>query len=43
MMAVGAAPAGLDATVDGIPMSDVGLMVTGLGGHMLSLLSLIHI
>lgn len=27
----------VDATVDGIPMPDVGLMVTGRGGHMLSL------
>jgi len=27
----------VDATVDGIPLPDVGLMVTGTGGHMLSL------
>lgn len=27
----------VDATVDGIPLSNVGLMVTGRGGHMLSL------
>jgi hypothetical protein len=27
----------VDATVDGIPLSNVGLMVTGKGGHMLSL------
>ncbi len=27
----------VDATVDGIPLSNVGLMVTGTGGHMLSL------
>lgn len=27
----------VDATVDEIPMPDVGLMVTGRGGHMLSL------
>ena len=27
----------VDATVDDIPMPDVGLMVTGRGGHMLSL------
>lgn len=27
----------VDATVDQIPMPDVGLMVTGRGGHMLSL------
>jgi hypothetical protein len=26
----------VDATVDGIPLSNVGLMVTGRGGHMLS-------
>lgn len=27
----------VDATVDDIPMPDIGLMVTGRGGHMLSL------
>jgi hypothetical protein len=27
----------VDATVDGIPRANVGLMVTGKGGHMLSL------
>lgn len=27
----------VDATVDGIPMHDAGFMVTGTGGHMLSL------
>ena len=27
----------VDATVDGIPLPDVGLLVTGRGGHMLSL------
>lgn len=27
----------VDAVVDDVPMSDVGLMVTGRGGHMLSL------
>lgn len=27
----------VDATVDGIPLPNVGLMVTGTGGHMLSL------
>ena len=27
----------VDATVDGIPLHGVGLMVTGTGGHMLSL------
>ena len=27
----------VDATVDGIPVTNVGLMVTGRGGHMLSL------
>ncbi len=27
----------VDATVDGIPLERVGLMVTGRGGHMLSL------
>lgn len=27
----------VDATVDGVPLADVGLMVTGRGGHMLSL------
>ncbi|WP_084105505.1 DUF1905 domain-containing protein [Demequina sp. NBRC 110056] len=27
----------VDATVDGVPLENVGLMVTGTGGHMLSL------
>jgi hypothetical protein len=27
----------VDATIDGVPVSNVGLMVTGTGGHMLSL------
>lgn len=27
----------VDATVDGVPLDNVGLMVTGRGGHMLSL------
>lgn len=27
----------VDAVVDDVPMSDIGLMVTGRGGHMLSL------
>ena len=27
----------VDATVDGVPMPNIGLMVTGKGGHMLSL------
>ncbi len=27
----------VDATVDGVPLRNVGLMVTGTGGHMLSL------
>ncbi|MGH3704696.1 MAG: DUF1905 domain-containing protein [Agromyces sp.] len=27
----------VDASVDGVPLHDVGLMVTGTGGHMLSL------
>ncbi|WP_345763545.1 DUF1905 domain-containing protein [Diaminobutyricibacter sp. McL0608] len=27
----------VDATVDGFPMPNIGLMVTGKGGHMLSL------
>lgn len=27
----------VDATVDGVPLTNVGLMVTGTGGHMLSL------
>lgn len=27
----------VDATVDGIPLQNVGLMVTGRGGHMLSI------
>lgn len=27
----------VDATVDGIPLQSVGLMVTGRGGHMLSI------
>ncbi len=27
----------VDATVDGVPVRDVGLMPTGTGGHMLSL------
>ena len=30
-------PVRVDATVDDIPLEDVGMMVTGTGGHMISL------